>query len=388
MPGVGLVDGKFIDENTTTGRVGSLIPCGWGNAVTDEILNVIKAGGMEPDEAVTTQLSAAIKKMVGDGAVKFASQPVVNAGEDDTQAVSSKKFAAAARAQVFSAFTTGGAAGSLTLAPAPAISAYSAPLRFRIKFSQSSTGADTLNVSGQGAKSIKQYDSTGAKVAAVFAANQLADVEYDGADFVLLDQLPSGTTKNPTFESLELRGLEPYIDFSNDTTSDFDARIVLLGDDVLDILGVGNTGLRVGGATVITTAAAATEAAAGISKIATAAVAVAGSNDTDMMTALKTKQSMPFTSVSGVATLKLPNGYIQQIFDVTESVSASDYKFFPVSFPTECLGVFLVLLSTTSTGYGTNAGIVVGDITKDRFLIAAGTNFSTEGRFRAVAIGR
>lgn len=64
VPGIGLVDGKFIDENTTTGRVGSLIPCGWGNAVTDEILNVIKAGGLEPDEAVTTQLSAAIKKLL------------------------------------------------------------------------------------------------------------------------------------------------------------------------------------------------------------------------------------------------------------------------------------------------------------------------------------
>jgi hypothetical protein len=46
--------------------------------------------------------------------------------------------------------------------------------------------------------------STGAKVAAVFAVNQLADVEYDGTDVVLLDQLPAaaastgviGTTRN------------------------------------------------------------------------------------------------------------------------------------------------------------------------------------------------
>lgn len=158
--------------------------------------------------------------------MKFASQPVVNAGEDDTQAVSSKKFAAAARAQVFSAFTTGGAAGSLTLAPAPAISAYSAALRFRIKFSQSSTGADTLNVSGRGAKSIKQYDSTGAKEAAVFAANQLADVEYDGADFVLLNQLPI----SPVRRKLSFRGLSKNLKVSANGIS---ASVQVTADNVI-----------------------------------------------------------------------------------------------------------------------------------------------------------
>lgn len=66
VPGVGLVDGKFIDENTTTGQVGSLIPCGWGNAVTDELLNVIRAGGEEPVEGEHDQLVAAIRAIVLD----------------------------------------------------------------------------------------------------------------------------------------------------------------------------------------------------------------------------------------------------------------------------------------------------------------------------------
>jgi len=99
-----------------------------------------------------------------------------------------------AQYQLNTAFTTAGTAGALTLTPVPAIQAYTTPLRFRVKFSQNSTGTDAINVSGQGAKSIKQYDSTGAKVAAVFAANQLADVEYDGTDFVLLDQLPAAAS--------------------------------------------------------------------------------------------------------------------------------------------------------------------------------------------------
>lgn len=59
---VGLVDGKFVDEDTASGTVGSLIPAEWGNAVTDEILNVIKSAGLTPDESNAGQLLAAITK--------------------------------------------------------------------------------------------------------------------------------------------------------------------------------------------------------------------------------------------------------------------------------------------------------------------------------------
>jgi hypothetical protein len=51
VPGVGLVDGKFVDEDAVSGQVGSLIPSAWGNSVTDELLNVLGAAGVAPDEA-------------------------------------------------------------------------------------------------------------------------------------------------------------------------------------------------------------------------------------------------------------------------------------------------------------------------------------------------
>lgn len=66
VPSVGLKDGKFIDENPVTGQVGSLISSEWGNAVTDELLNVIRAGGEEPAEAEHDQLLVAIKAIVKD----------------------------------------------------------------------------------------------------------------------------------------------------------------------------------------------------------------------------------------------------------------------------------------------------------------------------------
>lgn len=111
---------------------------------------------------------------------------------------------AGVQVQTYTAFTTAGAAPTFTLTASPVIAAYAAGQRFRVKFGAAGNGADTLNVNALGAKSLKQYDRTGAKVAAVITANQLADVEYDGVDFVILDPLPSAGgqqifTANGTF---------------------------------------------------------------------------------------------------------------------------------------------------------------------------------------------
>ncbi|MCE1186341.1 MAG: hypothetical protein LWW92_12130 [Rhodocyclales bacterium] len=113
-----------------------------------------------------------------------------------TEIVASQ-IAAAIQAQTYTAFATSGVAPTFTLTPSPAITAYAAGQRFRVKFGAAGNGADTLNVSGLGAKSLKQYDATGAKAAPVIATNQLVDVEYDGAEFVLLDPLPSATGSTP-----------------------------------------------------------------------------------------------------------------------------------------------------------------------------------------------
>lgn len=105
--------------------------------------------------------------------------------------------------QLTTAFTTAGASGTFTLAATPAPTALAANLRFRVKFHTAGNGTDTINVNGLGAKSLKQYDRAGSKVSAVVTANQLADIEYDGVDFVILDPLPiSGAqtfTTNGTF---------------------------------------------------------------------------------------------------------------------------------------------------------------------------------------------
>lgn len=62
-PGVGLVDGLFVDENPTNGQPGSLIPSAWANALMAELLGVIKGAGLVPDEDDNAQLLRAIQSM-------------------------------------------------------------------------------------------------------------------------------------------------------------------------------------------------------------------------------------------------------------------------------------------------------------------------------------
>nr|WP_256262604.1 hypothetical protein [Pseudomonas gingeri] len=61
-----MVDGKFVDENPVSGAPGSLIPAEWGNAVTEEILGVIRAAGLSPSESDFGQLLKATQKIIID----------------------------------------------------------------------------------------------------------------------------------------------------------------------------------------------------------------------------------------------------------------------------------------------------------------------------------
>lgn len=79
VPNIGLVGGRFVDENTGTGQPGSLIPSVWGNAVTLEILSVLAAAGVVADEQKTNQLADAISKLVVSGAAwsKLTGKPTI-----------------------------------------------------------------------------------------------------------------------------------------------------------------------------------------------------------------------------------------------------------------------------------------------------------------------
>ena len=98
------------------------------------------------------------------------------------------------QSQLYQAFTTGGTSTAYTLTPAPAITANTTNQRFRVAFHTTAGATPTLAVSGQTAKNLKYKDSTGAKAAVTttqIPASWIADVEYDGTDWVVLDVPPS-----------------------------------------------------------------------------------------------------------------------------------------------------------------------------------------------------
>lgn len=232
VPSVGLVDGKFIDEDAVAGTPGSLIPSEWGNAVTLEMLKVIEDAGLTPDEDDNTQLSAAIKVLVEDGAVEFASQAdaeggtnttnamsalrvfqaiakvvtqatesafgwlkiatlsQANTGTDDGTAITPKKLAAVLQTQTLNAGATTGTAAAYVLSNIPGLSSYVSRLRLNVTFHVGSGANPTINVNTLGAKNLKQYDSDGTKVNAVTSTGLISDLLYDGTDFILVDPLP------------------------------------------------------------------------------------------------------------------------------------------------------------------------------------------------------
>jgi len=144
---------------------------------------------------IQTNLGLAIKAAVASG-VPYATQAQVNAGTNSATSVTPQTLAVATRIQAFTAFTTTGSAPAFVLAPVPAITGYALNQSFRITFHAAGGATPTINISTIGAKNVKQYDSSGAKIPAVITANMTSDAFYDGTDIVLLDQLPgsSGTT--------------------------------------------------------------------------------------------------------------------------------------------------------------------------------------------------
>jgi hypothetical protein len=96
----------------------------------------------------------------------------------------------AMQSQTGTYFTTSGTAPNFAVAPSPAPAALAIGLRFNVSFHAAGAGADKVNVNGLGFKFLKQYDHQGIKQPAVVTLSQLADIEYDGTDFVILNALP------------------------------------------------------------------------------------------------------------------------------------------------------------------------------------------------------
>lgn len=106
------------------------------------------------------------------------------------------------QAQSYSAFTTVGTAPAYTVTASPAITLRKGAT-LQLTFHASNNGAaSTLNANGSGAIGLKQYDSNGAKVNPQIALGQIADAVCDGAEWVLVDPLPTGRVTGSDFANI------------------------------------------------------------------------------------------------------------------------------------------------------------------------------------------
>ena len=100
-----------------------------------------------------------------------------------------------------SAISTGGT-NVYAATPSPSLLSLTANSRLRLSWNATSSGASTLNVSGLGAISVKQYNSAGSKINPTIVAGVLQDIEYDGTNWMILDPL-AGTAAAFTSGSID-----------------------------------------------------------------------------------------------------------------------------------------------------------------------------------------
>lgn len=162
VPSIGLVDGKFIDEDSLAGTPGSLIPSVWGNSITLEVLNVIEAAGLAPSELDLTQLLQAIRLIGQSGAGNFGA---------DT-----------------------GAANVYAVAYTPAIPALVNGLRLRFKAKTANTASSTFSPNGVVAKPLVGLGLSALQGGEI-VANGLCSVVYSATldQWILLESTGGAT---------------------------------------------------------------------------------------------------------------------------------------------------------------------------------------------------
>lgn len=146
----------FRDGDPSIGQVATDLNAEWFDGIQEAIMRVVEASGQALAAGDFDQFQRALETMF--------STP---------------------------ALTTTGAAPHFVLTPSLALSAYAARRRFRVKFNVNGTGADDINISGLGVRTLKQYDASGVKVAPTIVAGMIADIEDDGVDLVILNRLPA-----------------------------------------------------------------------------------------------------------------------------------------------------------------------------------------------------
>lgn len=124
--------------------------------------------------------------------------------------------------------------------------------------------------------------------------------------------------------------------------------------------------------------------------VATQALTNAGVDDATIVTPKKLRFGFSI-SLATNGYIVFPSwlgGLILQWATSNESTGYTDYRYFPISFPSAAWGAWVQLSSSSTGGLATNSGTVMQVVDNNRYLWSAGGTFSPEGVGFIFAIGR
>lgn len=152
--------GYFQDPNPAISQPGTQVPADWLNAVQEELIAVIVAGGGTANKTVRTQVRDAIAALIAVGA-----------------------SATAIQAQAGNYATAGGTANAITATFSPAVGAHVTGAPLRVKIATSNTGAVSFNP-GPGVKNAIAPDGS-ALVDGDLIAGAIKTFVYDGTNYLV-----------------------------------------------------------------------------------------------------------------------------------------------------------------------------------------------------------
>ena len=145
--------------------------------------------------AVSVSINTVTGPNVGASAVAYNSAIVNAVGSVGADLVAKAAVAATTTTNlnaVSKSTLTAGGTTVYTLTPIPAIAAYVQGQSWLAQANVASTGNPTINISGQGAKNLKQWNSAGVKVFAFLALNGIYELAYDGTDVMVMNPTTPG----------------------------------------------------------------------------------------------------------------------------------------------------------------------------------------------------
>jgi hypothetical protein len=149
---------------------------------------------------VAVSINGIVGQNVSSGAIAYLASLTYPAGslgltvQGNVASIASLNTTVGHLALVTRAVLLGGTSTALTLAPDTAIASYITGQTW-LAIGIATGASPTINISGQGAKNLKQYTSAGTKVFATLVAGAIYALGYDGTDVIVLNPTQSSSGK-------------------------------------------------------------------------------------------------------------------------------------------------------------------------------------------------